>query len=722
MIPGSDIEPFRFIKAGRRLFAGAIARLEEVATEKAGEDVAFEAILSLGKIGDPRSLGVLQTALENSSDRIEPISALGTFKNSTPVPKLLSLLQDQENPFKEEIARVLGEIGDPAAAKTLMELLRDQDRMVRYYAAWALYKIGGRDVVQSLCRLLSDPDEWIVINVLEILSRLREVEAIPALVGQFEIARDPRLKAIIISSLGTFAEPQLLSVFEEGLKSFDPRIQANAIDAISSLKISQLEMKRRLKRFFGHPNNRVRANVVVALQKSDGAMAIEEVNAMIQNPDIPTRRSAAFVLSRVSLPDRDKMIDRLLEDPAYVVRKMALKAALALETSVGTARISPLIKDSNIWVRKEAVDCARKIQEFPPATILAAFPEEKSPPVLESMLDFIVERHLDQAVGSILQKIRDEPEEGLPKLINTLGHLNAREAILDAKKILGIASPENLREIYIALLLHGEISVLSEITSQLKEKSREEELTTFIKVAGDVGAFLQETGKYSRKLVDALIPEIQADMAGIATFDGPAPPPSQDITPESIHKGVAMMNEGKLEEARTFLESYLRKFPGNREGLYVISQVQFKRGEPEKALSYLLELMEKVPGHVPGGVLLGQIHFQKKNWEALMKLYEGLKDKIPSDDRKTLGQVQGALGLAYFHLKRYAKAIEILNQALKTNSRDLSSCYHLALSYYAIKEHQHALKLLRGLKKSLPSDSRVLKNVEEILQKLEDES
>ncbi len=716
---GPELEPFRLIKAARRLLRPGTAALEARVAEGEDDDALYAALLALGKIGDPASLEVLQGALDRFPDRLEPITALGHFRSSTPVPKLLKLLENPDHQFKEEVVRVLGEIGDPMAGKVLKELLYDQDRMVRYHAAWALYKIGGRDVAQSLCRLLSDPDEWIVINVLEILSRLKEVEAIPSLVGQFEIARDARLKAIIISTLGSFGETQLLKVFEEGLKSFDPRIQANAVEAISMLKISGLEMKRKLKRFYGHPNNRVRANTALALHRIDEATVGKEIQEMLDSPDVATRRSAAFVLSKAALPGRDALIDRLLGDPSYAVRKMALKAALALETGVSIGRIQPLLADQNVWVRREAVDCARKIDEFPVTAILDAFKAEKSPPVLESMLDFIVERHLDQAVDAIVLKIREEPEEGLPKLLSSLGHLEAREAIVKARKFLGAATPEIMREYYVALLLHGDLGVLTEITTALQEKKRDEEILLHTEIAGEVGAFLQRTDRFSRRLIEALAVEVNKDLAGVATLEAPPPPaaPQKDALP----RGRELIAQGRLDEAVRFFEEYLRAFPGSAEALYHLAATLFRQGEVEKALPILLELLEKSPGHVAGGLLLGQIHFQRKRWDELMNLYENLRGRIPRDDAKVLGQVQGALGLAYFHLKRYQKAIETLNQAMAVNPRDLSSCYHLALCYYAVKEHAKALNLLRNLKTTLPADSRVFRNVEELIQKLEDE-
>ncbi|MBF0500072.1 MAG: HEAT repeat domain-containing protein [Candidatus Riflebacteria bacterium] len=721
---GSDgIETFRLVKAARRLFKPAIDCITSIAG-RSQEDIACEAILALGRIGDPSSRELLVASPARFPDRQEPLAALGAFRDSTPVPRLIELLGNPDYQFKEDVVRVLGEIGDPQATEALKSLLYDNERMVRYYAAWALYKIGGRDVVQSLCALLSDADEWIVINVLEILSRLKDPEAVPALVGQFKIVRDPRLRAIIISSLAAFAEPRLLPVFEEGLNSFDPRIQANAVEAVAMLKISALEVRRKLKKFLGHPNNRVRANAIVALFRADGEKASTEVEAMMQSSDLPVRRSAAYVLAKVNLERRKEMIDKLLTDQAFGVRKMALRAALALKSDVGIGRILPLLQDGNQWVRKEAVDCIRKVDDAPIELLLETLGKESSPPVLESLLDFVVERHVEKAIPVILKKIREQPEEGLPKMLSSLGRLSAKKELLEAKKYLGDAGPDALREYQIAMLLHGELGVLSDIAAMLTEKKRDEESILWLKTAGEVGMFLRNPDLFSPRLTECLMIEARKDMGGVVEFGGSqaAAPMVSAPAQLSIETGIKLAEAGQYIEAEKFFRVFLGRFSDNAEALFHHGSVLLKLSRPTDALVPLERLRLIAPDHRPGAMLLGQIQFQQKNWVGLIETFEALRDRIPMSEKKSVSQVLGALGLGYFHQRRYTKAIEVLTKALAVNERDLSSSYHLALSYVAMKDNASALKLLRSLKGNLPPDSRVLRNVDELLQKLEEES
>ena len=709
-----QIESFRYVKAARRLLRPATTRLEEMLQNDISDELRFEALLSLGKIGDNQSLTALTRAFDEYADCIEPITALGHFKSSTPVARLIERLQDPDAQHKEEIVRVLGEIGDPMAARPLMELLHDEDRMVRYYSARALYKMGGRDVVQSLCGLLNDPDEWIVINVLEILSKLKDPEAVPALVGQFEIARDSRLKAIIISSLATFAEARLLKTFESGLSSFDPRIQANSVEAISYLKIPALEMKRKLKKFYGHANNRVRANVCIALAAADPEAVTEEIKIMMQSSDASTRRSAAYVLARITNDKREEYVHQLLRDENFGVRKMALKAALSLEAGVGVREIRPLLTDESQWVRKEAVECAIRIEDFPDQDILDLLKKEDSAPVISCALDYVVARNIKGAVANLFDRIKKEPEEEMPWLIAALGHLGAREELLKIKKFLGTVRAEVFSEYYKALLLNGELAVFDEISTALNEKKRENELLSWVRIAGNVGAYMQLPEEFSNILLKGLAEEVNRDMEGITTLDAPEAGAGSDL----LLQGIELFNSGDFAKAREVLEKVVAGQPDNIEARYYLGHAFYSLGEMKKAAVLLAGIVDDEPAHINAAVLLGQIYFRKKEWEQLASCYERVQQYVNADDKKSLIRIYGALGLAYFHQKKYAQAITALSRGLQANPRDLSSSYHLALCYYAIEESEKARVILEGLRKTLPADSQVLKNVVELLQRI----
>lgn len=706
-----ELEDFRFVKAARRLLKPVTNELESIYRSDFSEELRFEALLALGKIADPESLNVLVAAFEAYNDYIEPITALGHFKSSTPVSKLMERIQDPDAPFKDEIARVLGEIGDPMASKVLMELLHDEDRMLRYFSARALYKMGGKEVVQSLCRLINDPDEWIVINVLEILSRMQDPEAIPALVGQYEIARDTRLKAIIISSLSSFSEPRLLKVFETALESYDPRIQANAVEAISKLKISPSEMRRKLKKLFKHHNNRVRANICIAMEEADPEMVLAEVEEMSVSKDVSTRRSAAYILAQTNLQNKEQYLKSLLSDENFQVRKMALKAATKFNEAFSVIEIQPMLKDENEWVRKQAIECACKINDFPEDKIPSMLKTETSTAVVKSILKFIVTKNLTHSATLISERVKQESQDELPHLISTLGHIKAKEELVKVKKFLEAVRTEIMNEYYLALLLNGDLSVFEEIIEKMNNCKRENEYMVWIKVAGAVGGFIKNTQRYSKPLFQALAVEVQKDIKDLDL------PQLSKPLPEISH-GIELFENREYSNAKHFFEKNMTHFAQEPDAMYYFAASCYNLGETSTAMKMLEDICSKQPSHIPAGILLGQIYFRRKYWQKLAACYELLSDYIADDDKKNTLRVYGALGLAYYHQTRYHDAVRALRKGLGANPRDLSSSYHLALCFYALGETEKTRAILERLKTTLPGESKILKSVMELLQRI----
>ena len=158
--------------------------------------------------------------------------------------------------------------------------------------------------------------------------------------------------------------------------------------------------------------------------------------------------------------------------------------------------------------------------------------------------------------------------------------------------------------------------------------------------------------------------------------------------------------------------------PHNLDARYLLANSAYYLGDTNKASDLLEKILVAKPSHIDAGLLLGQIYFRRKDWKSLADCYNKLKEYIQSDDKKNIIRVFGALGLAYFNLKRYQEAIDSLNTGLKANPRDLSSSYHLALCYYSVGDMERSRQVLEGLRKTLPPDSQVLKNVLELLQRI----
>ena len=84
---------------------------------------------------------------------------LSRIKDPEVVPMLVeTLTKDGSAPVRAEVARLLGDLRDPAAVDPLVLTLKDADSDVRYQAAKALGEIRDRRAVDPLLAALADGD------------------------------------------------------------------------------------------------------------------------------------------------------------------------------------------------------------------------------------------------------------------------------------------------------------------------------------------------------------------------------------------------------------------------------------------------------------------------------------------------------------------------------------------------------------------------------------
>ena len=298
-------------------------------------------------------------------------------------------------------------------------------------------------------------------------------------------------------------------------------------------------------------------------------------------------------------------------------------------------------------------------------------------------------------------------------LIASLGHLGAVKELNQVKKFLGAVRASVFVEYYEALLLNGDLNVFNTIAEGLDEKKREQELLSWANIAGCIGTFIQNTDGYSRVLTEALGNEINVESG---TASKPVVP--KENIEEVFEQGKKLYLAKDYSRASQNFEKVVAAKPHDLQARFMLANCSYYLGDANKASDLLEKILVSKPSHIESGILLGQIYFRRKDWQSLADCYVKLKEFIQSDDKKNIIKVYGALGLAYFNLKRYQEAIDSLNTGLKANPRDLSSSYHLALCYYSVGDTERSRQVLEGLRKTLPPDSQVLKNVLELLQRI----
>ncbi|MCL5284129.1 MAG: HEAT repeat domain-containing protein [Armatimonadetes bacterium] len=114
-------------------------------------------------------------ALKHPEPTVSPRAAwvLGERRESQAVEPLISAIDGASDmALLEEAVVALGKIGDPRAIPCLERALRDSYLSVRQRAAWALGRIGGPVVIEVLTSAVDDPNQTVREAALAALSSL----------------------------------------------------------------------------------------------------------------------------------------------------------------------------------------------------------------------------------------------------------------------------------------------------------------------------------------------------------------------------------------------------------------------------------------------------------------------------------------------------------------------------------------------------------------------
>lgn len=184
--------------------------VEQLIRDSKDKDVAVRsgAIRALGSCGDPRALGPLSEALNDTNpdirwcaakaleilgwkpsgveQKVGYFLALGKWDElveigSPAVEPLIEALKSEDSDTRRNASKALGELKDPSAVGPLIASLRDARSYVRRNAVKALGVLGDTRSVQPIIKLLNDPDAGVRVDAVVALGALKDLKAVEPL-------------------------------------------------------------------------------------------------------------------------------------------------------------------------------------------------------------------------------------------------------------------------------------------------------------------------------------------------------------------------------------------------------------------------------------------------------------------------------------------------------------------------------------------------------------
>lgn len=174
-----------------------------------------------------------------------------------------------------------------------------------------------RKLVKQICR----GDQALRQDGLRQLAAVLTTDHIPFLLLRLDQEKDPRLGSHLLSLVGKTGSHQAYAAVIKRFKDADDRIRANAIEA--AMMIDPFTTPGRIAAFLTDPNNRVRANTILALTAKPDFDPLVATRDLAAFPDPAYRRSALFLIERLKRPSFIEILANLVFDDDMEVRHMA---------------------------------------------------------------------------------------------------------------------------------------------------------------------------------------------------------------------------------------------------------------------------------------------------------------------------------------------------------------------------------------------------------------
>ena len=176
-----------------------------------------------GMLGDP-----------NGDVRATALNVLVGMKPPDAFDLALDALDDDSGFVRSIAAKLLGDVGNPAAVEALSQrLLSDTDPWVRNRSAEALTRLGGADAASALGQGLNDPIQSVRLAAVRGV-RLLDPAGYPAALSRMVLQDSVwEVRAQAARALGESADPEVIPVLQRALEDPNEFVRAAAVHALA---------------------------------------------------------------------------------------------------------------------------------------------------------------------------------------------------------------------------------------------------------------------------------------------------------------------------------------------------------------------------------------------------------------------------------------------------------------------------------------------------------
>lgn len=564
-----------------------------------------QAAVALGKIGDPSSLDVLAGLLEHDEELAEDAAtALARLSSPDVVGRLLSVVSATTPRVQAAVARALAGYREPGVVGALLPLLGSSHENVRKAALGALGALADPSARAAVIAAFDDPDPDTAVEAVRafVCMGLGETdEALSVLEPLYGRAVESRVKASVVAAFQGRSGDRLVAFEKKALRDPNPRVRANAVEVLGAAGIPERRLMSILKPMIQEgENNRVLANLAIALGAIDPDTTLGILSRLLNSPEKWERASAVYAARFVRNDRVASWLTTLFtseEDPD--VLRNILESLAQFEAEDVSACFVKALEHGNPLVRSGAAKSLGRIHDTSLQTKLVELLErEKDTNVICEILSALGTLADASRIPLVAQYLQHTDIRVQANAIEALESIGTVEIVPFVEPFLNSSDNRVKANAAVALWSQGSLDVVDALREMLGHTNLKQR-SSAIYAVGELGEALRRLGERPEKyyvLISALKeedfshedPPAPAPAAvAVAAVDPeaashtarydfaqvlgalPAAGDADDFPLAEIEEYFALLAQRRVKEALAFLKASLDTYPGNRLLLYL---------------------------------------------------------------------------------------------------------------------------------------------------------
>jgi serine/threonine-protein kinase len=377
---------------------------------------------------------VNQLVAEQKPDSPHAKRLIGRIKKIGPkvIPRAIDALALSDKTHTMVFVDILSSLVSDKTLELYREGLADGNERVVSGTSWALSSSTDYNA-NNLLNFFDDP-EVAKPALIEVLRVHKQDLSVHELL-QRAYESEPKESAALFKIIEDTIRPEMVPDLISRLGGRDPVIKVHIISLITRFK--QPEVDQALEMQLKDGNKMVRGAALNALASRGGAVNIEAVSKLLQDPDIDVQNKAVDMMVQINHPETVKYLAEALKDESEYARRSAVEVLNEVGSVDSVKELFSVLKDDDWWVRSRAGDALAEIGGPKVVDSVVSLIRDEDEEIRRTAIEILNATKDERAIDALIKATHDSDWWVRERAVDALSKIGSPNALPRLEEMLG---------------------------------------------------------------------------------------------------------------------------------------------------------------------------------------------------------------------------------------------------------------------------------------------